>query len=49
MLFTSSSEQKPEEQEGCFMCLIFEKQTRKRSCAKSQAHFDKLQRHKAVE
>lgn len=48
MLFTGSSEQKPQEQEGSFLVLIFEKQTRKRACAKSQPHFDKLQRHKAV-
>jgi len=42
MLFSRSSEEQESVEEGCFMVLIFEKQTRKRSFAKTQSQLVRL-------
>lgn len=45
MLFTRSSEDTENPDEGCFIILVFEKNSRKRTFAKSQAQFNKLRIH----
>jgi hypothetical protein len=48
LLFTRSSDETNDPFEGAFICLIFEKLTRKRAAAKTQTHFDKLARAAAI-
>ena len=48
LLFSRSSDETNDPFEGAFICLIFEKLTRKRAAAKTQTHFDKLARAAAI-
>jgi hypothetical protein len=48
MLFSRSSEEQESAEEGCFIVLIFEKQTRKRSFAKTQSQLVKLTKHAEI-
>ena len=44
MLFARNSDETISPEEGCFMVLIFEKQTRKRTFAKTSSQFQRLKR-----
>jgi hypothetical protein len=46
MLFSKSSEEGDSPDQGCFIAIIFEKQTRKRTYAKTATQFAKLKKQR---
>ena len=44
MLFAKSAEEKDDRNQGCFLVLVFEKTTRKRTDAKTQTQMSRLKK-----